>query len=86
MDFIICNEWTKVSAVLGLQFGESFKTVACTVDFVGIFKFLKFKHLLCPPSLAARTLIMQWNSRVISYFVDFGFYCAFVALWKCFYF
>ena len=39
MDFIICNEfkWTKVSAVLGLQFGESFKTVACTVDFVGIF-------------------------------------------------
>ena len=40
MNLIICNEftWTKVSAVLGLQFGESFKTVACTVDFVGIFK------------------------------------------------
>ena len=51
MDFIICNEfkWTKVSAVLGLQFGESFKTVACTVDFVGIFKFFKFKRLLGPP-------------------------------------
>ena len=50
-DFIICNEfkWNKVSAVLGLQFGESFKTVACTVDFVSIFEFLKFKHLLCPP-------------------------------------
>ena len=44
MDFIICNEfkWTKVSAVLGLQFGESLKTVACTVDFVGIFKVLHF--------------------------------------------
>ena len=40
MDFSICNEfrWTKVSAVLGRQFGESFKTVACTVDYVGIFK------------------------------------------------
>ena len=40
MNLIICNEftWTKVSAVLGLQFGENFKTVACTVDFVGIFK------------------------------------------------
>ena len=39
MDFIICNEfkWTKVSAVLGLQFGEGFKTV----DIVGIFKVFK---------------------------------------------
>ena len=37
-------KWTKVSAVLGLQFGESFKTVACTVDFVGIFKVFKFKR------------------------------------------
>ena len=51
MDFIICNEfkWTKVSAVFGLQFGESFKTVACTVDFVGIFKFyFKIQTLIVP--------------------------------------
>ena len=51
MDFIICNEfkWTKVSAVLGLQFGERFKTVACTVDFVGIFKAFKIEMLISDP-------------------------------------
>ena len=50
MDFIICNEfkWTIVSAVLGLQFGENFKTVACTVDFVGMFKVFKIQTLIVP--------------------------------------
>ena len=51
MDFIICNEfkWTTVSAVLRLQFGESFKAVACTDDFVGIFKVFKIQTLTVPP-------------------------------------
>ncbi len=34
-------------AVSGLHFGESCKTVACTVGLVGILKVLKFKRILC---------------------------------------